>query len=50
MINNDRIETSISKWDGASKKELKDRLKNLMKKPKTSATQAEIKAIQALLS
>lgn len=50
MVSQSKVELFISQWASASKSELRDRLKNLKSKSKTSAAIAEIKAIEALLS
>lgn len=49
-VSEKRIDLWIKQWEGASKAELKNRLKSLEKKNKTADVVAEIKAITALLS
>lgn len=50
IVSGKRIDFWIKQWEGASKAELKNRLKALEKKNKTANVVAEIKAITALLA
>jgi len=50
MVPESRVNEFIRKYTGADKRELRDRIKSLKKKSKTTAVQAEIKAITALLA
>lgn len=50
MVSQSRVDDFIAKWKGASKPELRNRLKTLKTKSKSSQVQAEITAITALLT
>lgn len=50
MIPQSRIDEFIEKWSPATKAEMKNRLATIKQKVKSTAIQAEIKALKTLLA
>lgn len=50
LVNQSRVDEYVERYKGATKAELRANIKRLKTKPKTTAVQAEIKAIEYLLS